>query len=151
MVQAILGRLRASSALARCTAVLVREHLRLGFLVTGDEPDARAVHRYRVATEPYGLASIVVSLADRWSTRGTRARQRWIRRHTELAEQMALALAVPVPAPLVRGDRLAEALECEPGPVIGKLLARIAEEQAAGEVATEAEAIAFARAVLASG
>ena len=147
----ILERLRASTALRRCVAVLVREHLRLGFLVSPGEPDARDVHRYRVATEPYGIASVVVSLADRWSTRGTRARQRWIRRHTELAERMALALAEPEPAPLVRGDRLAEALGCAPGPEIGELLARIAEEQAAGAVGTEDEAIAFARAARASG
>ncbi|MFM7246027.1 MAG: HD domain-containing protein [Actinomycetota bacterium] len=151
VADAILGRLRASTALRRCVAVLVREHLRLGFLVSAGEPDARAVHRYRVATDPYATASLVVSLADRWSTRGTRARQRWIRRHTELAERMALALAAPVPAPLVRGDRLAEALGVAPGPELGELLARIAEEQAAGAIASEADAIAFARTARASG
>lgn len=148
---AILGRLRASTALRRCTALLVREHLRLGFLVSAGDVDARAVHRYRVATAPWSIASVVVSLADRWSTRGTRARQRWIRRHTQLAEQMALALAAPVPDPLVRGDRLAEALGVAPGPEIGELLAVIAEEQAAGAIASEAEAIAVARAARASG
>jgi poly(A) polymerase len=148
---AILGRLRASTALRRCCALLVREHLRLGFLVSAGDVDARAVHRYRVATAPWSIASVVVSLADRWSTRGTRARQRWIRRHTELAGRMAQALAEPEPAPLVRGDRLAEALGVAPGPEIGDLLAQIAEEQAAGAIATEAEAIAFARAARAGG
>ena len=48
-------------------------------------------------------------------------------------------------APLLRGDTLAEALGCEPGPVIGTLLAQIAEEQAAGTISNEAEAITFAR------
>ncbi|MGA0122244.1 MAG: HD domain-containing protein [Gaiellales bacterium] len=151
VADSILERLRASTALRRCTALLVREHLRLGFLVSAGDVDARAVHRYRVATAPWPIASVVVSLADRWSTRGTRARQRWIRRHQELAAQVALALAEPVAEPLVRGDRLAEALGCEPGPEIGELLARIAEEQAAGAVTTEDEAIAFARAARESG
>jgi hypothetical protein len=125
--------------------LLVREHLRLGFLVPDGELDARAVHRYRVATDPWAIASVVVSLADRWSTRGIRARQRWIRRHEQLAIEMTQALALPVAAPLLRGDTLAEALGCEPGPVIGTLLAQIAEEQAAGTISNEAEAIAFAR------
>ena len=143
--EAILGRLRCSTALTRCVAVLVREHLRLGFLVPDGELDARAVHRYRVATDPYGIATVVVSLADRWSTRGTRARQRWIRRHEQLATAMVEGLAAPTPPALVRGDELAEALGLAPGPELGRLLALIAEEQAAGTVTTADEAVAFAR------
>jgi hypothetical protein len=142
---AILGRLRCSTALQRCVAVLVREHLRLGFLVPDGELDPRAIHRYRVATEPWAIASVVVSLADRWSTRGTRARQRWIRRHEQLAAAMIVALAEPTPPPLIRGDVLAEALGIQPGPALGPLLAQIAEEQAAGVVTTADEAITFAR------
>ena len=141
----ILERLRASTALRRCVSVLVREHLRLGFLVSAGEPDPRDVHRYRVATEPFGIASVVVSLADRWSTRGTRARQRWIRRHEQLAAAMVAGLAEPVPPALVRGDELADALGVAPGPELGRLLALIAEEQAAGTLTTRDEAIAFAR------
>jgi putative nucleotidyltransferase with HDIG domain len=145
VAMAILGRLRCSTALQRCVAVLVREHLRLGFLVPDGELDPRAIHRYRVATEPWAIASVVVSLADRWSTRGTRARQRWIRRHEQLAAAMIVALAEPTPPPLIRGDVLAEALGIQPGPALGPLLAQIAEEQAAGTVTTADEAIAFAR------
>ena len=58
---------------------------------------------------------------------------------------MAQSLSVPVDAPLIRGDALAEALGLELGPVIGVLLAQIAEEQAAGTISNEADAIAFAR------
>lgn len=147
LAEAMLGRLRCSTALQRCVGVLVREHLRLGFLVPDGELDARAVHRYRVATEPYGIATVLVSLADRWSTRGTRARQRWIRRHEQLAAAMAMALAQPAAPPLLRGDDLADALGIAPGPELGRLLALIAEEQAAGAVTTADEAIAFARTV----
>jgi len=142
---AILSRLRYSTAMQRCVAVLVREHLRLGFLVPDGELDPRAVHRYRVETDPWAIASVVVSLADRWSTRGTRARQRWIRRHEQLAAAMALALSAPTPAPLIRGDDLATALDVQPGPRLGRLLAQIAEEQAAGTITNADEAIAFAR------
>ncbi len=146
IASAIMARLRYSSAMQQCVAMLVREHLRLGFLVPDGTLEPRAVHRYRVASEPWAIATVVVSLADRWSTRGTRARQRWIRRHEQLATAMVQALAEPALPALVRGDVLAEALACDPGPTLGVLLAEIAEEQAAGVLTSEAEALAYARA-----
>jgi len=58
---------------------------------------------------------------------------------------MVLALAEPTPPPLIRGDELAAALNEETGPRIGRLLALIAEEQAAGTITDAAAAIAYAR------
>lgn len=146
---AILARLRSGTALRRCVATLVREHLRLGFMVGPEAPDPRDVHRYRVATAPWEVASLVLSVADRLATRGVRARQRWIRRHQTLAASLVAPLATPPPEPLIRGDRLAVALELEAGPRIGELLDRIAEEQAAGAIVDEAGAVEFARSLLA--
>lgn len=145
---ALLGDLRSSTALRRCVGVLVREHLRLGFMVGPEVPDPREVHRYRVATAPWEVASLVLSVADRLATRGVRARQRWIRRHEALAAALVQPLTAPVPAPLIRGDRLATLLELDPGPRIGELLDQIAEEQAAGMIVDEAGAVEFARTVL---
>ena len=141
----ILERFRASAAVQRCAATLVREHLRLGFIVSDGHVDAREIHRYRCATAPHGIASVVVSLADRWSTRGVRARQRWIRRHQQTATALIEGLAAPPLPPLLRGDALADALGLEPGPRVGTLLAAIAEEHAAGSFDTPEAAIAFAR------
>lgn len=146
---ALLQRLRCGSALRRCVAVLVREHLRLGFMVGTQPPDPRDVHRYRVATAPWELPSLVLSVADRWATRGPRARQRWIRRHQALAAALAETFVEPPAPPLIRGDRLAAALGLDPGPRIGELLERIAEEQAVGTVADEDAAVTFARTLLA--
>jgi poly(A) polymerase len=141
----LLERLRAGGALRRCVAGLVREHLRLGFLVAADPPSARDIHRYRVATAPWEEAALVLSVADRLATRGLRARQRWIRRHQEAACTVAAALAEPIPPPLLRGDDLARELGIAPGPRIGELLGAIAEEQAAGNLTTAADALAYAR------
>ena len=49
------------------------------------------------------------------------------------------------PVQLLRGDELAAALNLDPGPVIGELLAVIAEEQVEGRVTSKGEALAFAR------
>lgn len=141
----ILERLRAGSALRRCVAALVREHLRLGFLVAEAPPPAREIHRYRVATAPWEEAALVLSVADRMATRGVRARERWIRRHRETAGAIAAALGEAMPVPLIRGDELARELGIEPGPLLGELLKGLAEEQAAGAVGTREEALAYAR------
>jgi len=52
---------------------------------------------------------------------------------------------VVAPPRLVRGDTLAAALNLEPGPIIGELLAALAEEQVQAGIATESEALEFAR------
>ena len=49
------------------------------------------------------------------------------------------------PSPLLSGHDLIETLQLAPGPQIGDLLARLREEQAAGEIRTREEAIAWAK------
>ncbi len=144
----ILARLAAGHGLRRVTRVLVREHLRLGFLARDEPLDPRTAYRYAAETEPYVHASIVVSLGDRLATRGPGTRQRGLRRHAAVAramaaayEQQRLRLAVPV----VRGDVLADAVGLAPGPLVGEAVEAVREEQAAGAVADADAAIAFAR------
>jgi hypothetical protein len=78
------------------------------------EPDARSIHRFRRATEPWALEALAfVDAPER----------------DDPAE------------PLVRGDELG----LPPGPEIGRLLAEIDEERAAGTIATREEALDYAR------
>lgn len=53
--------------------------------------------------------------------------------------------------PLVDGHTLMAQLDLEPGPQVGRLLAAIAEAQAAGEITDQEEALALARALLETG
>jgi len=53
------------------------------------------------------------------------------------------------PPPIVRGDELARSLGLAPGPLIGELLAAIAEAAYAGELRSARDAIAFAAARIA--
>jgi putative nucleotidyltransferase with HDIG domain len=144
----VLARLHASQALRRFCEVLIREHLRLGFLIRQRPLDGRLVHRYATATRPYVHASIVLSLGDRFATRGERTRLRGLRRHHALAQELAVAYAAYEATPLepvIRGDNLARLLDLRPGPVLGELLSAIEEEQAAGEVRTPEDAVRFGR------
>jgi poly(A) polymerase len=141
----VLRRWHASTAFVRFSRVMVQEHLRLGFLVRERPLDRRAAYRYLRATEPYPLASVVLSLADRFSTRGVQARQRYHRAHAETADELIgllLSLIADPPDPLLRGDDIAR-LTGAGGARIGELVSALAEEQAAGAVRTREQAVEF--------
>jgi putative nucleotidyltransferase with HDIG domain len=154
LAREVLGRLRASERLRGHVAALVRNHLRLGFLVHQPQPlGRREVYRYLRATEPAEVDVTLLSVADRLATRGDRAREA-IDAHVALARAM-LADALGwrtqgAPRPLWRGDELAAQLGVARGPVLGELLEAMREEQYAGEVSTRSEALAHARELLAS-
>lgn len=149
----ILTRLRVSARLRAHVAALVRQHLRLGFLVHEPQPLARrTVYDYLRACEPVAVDVTLLSVADRLATRGARA-ERAIAAHLGLARAVlgdALAWhAAGPPRALWRGDELARALQIEPGPRLGELLEALSAATYAGEVATREQALEHARGLLA--
>jgi hypothetical protein len=85
--------------------------------------EPRAIHRCRRATEPWALEALAFLEAE------------------ELAGDVEQARRADPAEPLVRGEELG----LPPGPEIGRLLAEIAEERAAGTIATREEALDYAR------
>jgi hypothetical protein len=79
----------------------------------------RAIHRFRRETEPWALDALVFVGAP------------------ELEGEVRAARENEPPEPLLRGDELG----VPPGPEIGRLLERIAEERAAGTISTRDEAL----------
>jgi tRNA nucleotidyltransferase/poly(A) polymerase len=109
-----LRRFPVSNELRRYAAALLRAER--------PEPDARSIHRFRRATEPWALEALAYLGAEELAPVVEEAR----RNDAE---------------PLLRGDELG----LPAGPEIGRLLAEIAEEQAAGTIATKEEALEYAR------
>jgi putative nucleotidyltransferase with HDIG domain len=143
----MLTRLRASERLTAHTAALTRHHLRLGFLVHERPLPARTVYRYLVTCEPVEVDVTVLSVADRLATQG-RNSGRAITLHIELAREMlsaALRWRANRPRPPAAGDALARALGIRPGPQLGRLLAELTEAAYAGEIASDASVMAYAR------
>jgi hypothetical protein len=87
------------------------------------EHDARGIHRFRRATEPWALEALAFAGAS------------------ELGPAVEEARANDPAEPLLRGDEL----DLPPGPEIGRLLEEIEEERAAGTIATREEALDYAR------
>jgi poly(A) polymerase len=149
LARGVLERLRASERLRAHVAALVRNHLRLGFLVHEPQPLARkAVFSYLRACSPVEVDVTLLSIADRLATRGDRAREA-VQAHLAVARGLlgdALRWrADGPPAPLLRGDELAGALRIPRGPRVGELLEELAAAQYAGEVASRERALEYAR------
>jgi tRNA nucleotidyltransferase/poly(A) polymerase len=87
------------------------------------DPSPRGIHRFRRATEPWALHALAFVGAP------------------ELAGQVEAARLEEPAEPLLRGDELG----LPPGPEIGRILAAIDEERAAGTISTREEALALAR------
>ena len=141
----VLGRLRASQRLREYVAALTENHLRLGFLVHERPLGRRAIWRYQRATAPFSADVTVFTVADRLSTRGRNAEPA-IEAHLALARE--LLAAVPPGPPLLRGDEIVRELGVRPGPALGRLLERLAEDQYAGAVSTRETALERARELL---
>jgi tRNA nucleotidyltransferase/poly(A) polymerase len=86
-------------------------------------PSPREIHRFRRTTEPWALEALAFLGAPGF------------------ADAVEASRRADPPAPLVRGDELG----LEPGPEIGRILAVIDEERAAGTISTREEAFALAR------
>jgi poly(A) polymerase len=155
LARTVLGRLRTSERLRSHVAALVRNHLRLGFLVHEPQPLARrTVYTYLRACDPVEVDVTLLSVADRLATRGDSAQQA-IDVHLRVARAMlkdALGWrAEGPPRPLLRGDELAADLGIPTGPRVGELLEQLTEAQYAGEITTRDQALAYARAQATSG
>jgi tRNA nucleotidyltransferase/poly(A) polymerase len=110
-----LRRLPVSNELRRFAGALLR--------AGRPDGDARSIHRFRRTTEPWSLEALAFVGVP------------------ELAGAIEDARRNDPAEPLLRGDELG----LPPGPEIGRLLAEIEEERAAGTIATKEEALGYAR------
>lgn len=94
-------------------------------LARAERPDAdpRSIHRFRRVTEPWALEAL--AYLD----------------ELELRDAVEQARRAEPAEPLVRGDELG----LPPGPEVGRLLAEIDEERAAGTIASKEEALDYVR------
>jgi hypothetical protein len=117
-----LSELPISRSLRRYASALLRARR-----PADDSP--RSIHRFRRRTEPWALHALAFVGAD------------------EFADAVEAARRDDPREPLVRGDELG----LPPGPEIGRILALIEEERAAGMISTREEALALARAQAQAG
>ena len=111
-----LSKLPISNGLRRYANTLLRAR-------PPEDSSPRGIHRFRRGTEPWALDALAFVGAS------------------ELSGLVEAARNADPPEPLVRGDELG----IPPGPEIGRILAVIDEERAAGTISTRDDALALAR------
>jgi poly(A) polymerase len=119
-------------------------HLRPGYLADAVKPSPRAVYRFFRDTEDEGVGVILLSLSDWRATRGPLTDEKRRIKH----EKVMFGLIdyyfkekkkVPLPK-IVDGFWVMRRFKLPPSPLVGKILKKIKEEQALGEVSNKREA-----------
>jgi hypothetical protein len=92
----------------------------------------------------------LLTLADALGSAGVHLRQKVWLEQVEHARQLLSAYfeqydTLVDPPPLLNGSALIDALELQPGPLVGELIDLIREAQAAGEIETSDAALALAQ------
>ena len=161
LVAARARRLALSQVEIQRLKAIVRQHMRI-HLLAGERnaPTRRAIYRFFRDAGPAGVDIALLSLADTLATYGASLTQPVWQAELDTAsilleawfEQPAQAVS---PVRLLTGAELMAEFDLEPGPAIGRLLDALREAQAAGEIATRDEAVAYLRdnlsAILKSG
>ena len=109
----------------------------------------RVIYRYFSDLREAGVALCLLSLADlRAAYQAALSQELWLAEldtcRTLLESYWEFYEEVISPPRVLTGKDLIDAFDLTPGPVIGRLVEAIREEQAAGEISSREEALAFA-------
>ena len=153
---AIAERLRLSGRSSRLLSAMVRHHLRPGQLGNdGSLPTRRAMFRFFRDAGDAAVDTIYLNLADFLAARGPLLeREEWAHACEVAGEMLAWRLERDSEEPfpkLVSGHDIMDGFALPPGPVVGKMLAIVAEAAASGEIETKEDAMALVGARLRSG
>ncbi len=153
MAQARLTQLRLSSRGVAIVTRMVEHHLRPSQLRNGDEdPSPRAIFRYFRDLEEVAIDTVYLAMADYLAAKGPEIVPDHWANHARMLSHILQAGTQQAPAKgperLITGNVLMQHFNLTPGPQIGRLLNQLDEARAAGEVSTQAEALALAARVL---
>lgn len=146
----VADRLSLSNAELDYLEKMVRNHMRIHTLISASKITDRAIYRYFKDLGSYGIDLVFLSMADTLASReeklamedwqaevnaGIGMIEAWFARQKEVVD----------PRWLVDGNDLQKLLGVEPGPLVGRLLSAVHEAQAAGELHSRTEVLAYAR------
>lgn len=145
MADALLRRLRFSSATATEVARLVRNHHRLFDLARlPNRTDRSRAHFFKALGGAPGLDLIILALSDARATRGE-VDMELERVAKEMFDFYFSVYMKKRPRPLFTGVQVMRTFGVKPGKVVGEILALISVGIESGEVTTKAEAIEYVR------
>jgi len=152
MTSSILERLRFSSREIKLVGLMVEQHMRPGQMSQCELPSRRSIYRFFRDTGETGIDILFLNLADHLATRGPLLDMALWQEHVQtvayILEKQAEEESLVLPPKLIDGHDLINIFGMQPGPEIGALLEALHEAQAAGEVTSRDEAVAYIRHLL---
>lgn len=147
--------LRLSNAELDRLKIVIRQHMRPHHFSSrkqaeAADPSPRAIYRFFRETGEAGLDILLLSLADLRATYGpTLTQETWAAALDTVRALLEAWYERPAevvhPPQLLDGDDLQTEFKLPPGREIGQILEAVRENQAAGRIASRAEALLFAR------
>ena len=132
--------------------VLIFWHLRPGYLADTVTPSRRAVYRFFRDTKREGASVILLSIADWRATRGAAVdRKKRVIHERIMFNLLKDYFRQKTDKPLkkiVDGYDIMGKFNLPPSPVVGKILKKIREEQALGNISTKKKAYGIARDII---
>jgi poly(A) polymerase len=146
--------LRLSNLEIERLVTIVGHHMRPSLLSHTEEfPTRKAIYHFFRDTGAAGVDICILSLADMLATYGqTLPEDRWVK-HLDVVQALLGAWwdereELIFPEVVIAGKELMEAVELDPGPIVGYLLEAIREAQINHEVSNKDEAIILAKKIL---
>lgn len=154
LLRAQLPRLGFGSDGTAFVQAMVRYHLRPRELVRPWPPTDRAVGRFLRDLDGHMFPLLAVNICDGIATQGNRYTDAHFDRHCNFITYVMVRVASlrqgSGPKVLIDGNDLLSELGMESGRLVGAVLTSVLAAQGAGRVTSRAEALAYARTVLAS-
>ncbi len=154
MVSERARRLRLSNSEIARVRRIVRHHLRPILLAQSQASlTRRAIYRFFRDTDPAGVEVCLLSLADVLATHGLNISTEAWSKHLDVVRGLMEAWwenpqESVAPPEIINGHELMNHLQIRPGPVVGKLLNAIRENQATGVIQTKEQALSMAKDLL---
>jgi poly(A) polymerase len=152
MTSKIMERLRFSKKEIQLAALLVKYHLRPTQMSHEGMPTDRAIYRYFRDIGEAGIDLFYLCLADHLAARASALNLDEWREHCRMTEYVLdkhfTVTDTVTPPKILDGHEIMSIFNLDPGPMIGRLLEEIREAQAAGEIATREEAVAYVKRLL---
>jgi putative nucleotidyltransferase with HDIG domain len=148
LAELISQRLRLSKRTSSTLSLVIREHMRPGFLVRQPLTE-RATYRFIRDLGDEAIEVLLLSLADRLAARGPMFSKEELHSHKALVERLVKEYfdrkeKLAERSRLLTGDDLIEQFGLTPGPLIGRVLAELEEAEVTGKVANREEALELA-------
>jgi len=128
---------------------MVGHHLRPGYLSNFKNPTPRAIFRFFRDTGDEAIGVLFLSLADQRSTRGPLTTEKDQKHHEEIIHDLIFRYFTEEKKEkkvrILTGNDLIKQLKLKPSPIFTKILARIEEKYALGEIKTKKQALDVAK------